>query len=75
MIKITATKLRNNLFEYLDKVYRGETVVIERNKQEVARMISPPVADWREKMKVQPKLICPAEEIVQPMEDIWEEYI
>jgi prevent-host-death family protein len=48
MIKVTATKFRNNLFGYLDKVAKGETIAIQRNKQEVARLISPPKADWRE---------------------------
>ncbi|MBW2339497.1 MAG: type II toxin-antitoxin system Phd/YefM family antitoxin, partial [Deltaproteobacteria bacterium] len=37
MITISATKLRNNLFDYLDKVAEGETVVIQRNNHEVAR--------------------------------------
>ncbi len=75
MIKVSATKLRSNLFEYLDKVSRGETIAIERNKQEVARLVSPPMADWRENMKVQPEVLCPEEELIKPMEDIWEEYI
>ena len=75
MIKVSATKLRNNLFEYLNKVAQGETIVIQRNKQEVARLVSPPAADWRENMSVQPKLLCPGEEIIQPIEDIWEGYI
>jgi prevent-host-death family protein len=42
MIKVTATKFRNNLFGYLDKVAKGETIAIQRNKQEVARLVSPP---------------------------------
>ncbi len=75
MIKVSATKLRNHLFEYLNKVSSGETVIIQRNKQEVARLVSPPKTDWRDTMKAQPKLNVPAEEIIQPMDDIWEEYV
>ena len=40
MIKVSATKLRNNLFDYLDKVANGETIIVERNNQDVARIIS-----------------------------------
>jgi prevent-host-death family protein len=75
MIKVTATKFRNNLFGYLDKVAKGETIVIQRNRQEVARLISPPKPDWRDNIKVQPKLLVSPEEIIQPIDDIWEEYI
>ena len=75
MIKVSATKLRNNLFEYLNKVANGETIIIQRNNQEVARLVSAPKADWRENMKVQPKLLVSPEEIIKPLEDIWEGYI
>jgi len=75
MIKVTATKFRNNLFGYLDKVAKGETIAIQRNKQEVARLVSTPKADWRENLKVQPILLVAPEEIIHPIEDIWEGYI
>ncbi|MCP4753283.1 MAG: type II toxin-antitoxin system prevent-host-death family antitoxin [Proteobacteria bacterium] len=32
MLTVSASKLRSNLFEYLDKVSAGETIVIKRNK-------------------------------------------
>ena len=75
MIKVSATKLRNHLFEYLSRVSAGETIIIHRKKQEVARLISPPISDWRDTMKAQPKLNVPAVELIKPMDDIWEEYI
>ena len=75
MIKVSATKLRNNLFEYLDKVAHGETIVIQRNNQVVARLVSAPKTDWRDNMKVQPKLLVSAEKIMQPLDDIWEGYV
>ena len=40
MIKVSATKLRNKLFDYLDKAAEGETIVIQRNKQDDARLVS-----------------------------------
>ena len=75
MIKISATKFRNNLFEYLNKVSEGETIVIQRKNRDVAKLISPPKGDWRDNMKAQPKLLVSPEQIVQPLEDIWEGYI
>jgi prevent-host-death family protein len=75
MIKVSATKLRNNLFEYLNKVAQGETIVIQRNKQEVARLVSVPKTDWRDNMKVQPKVLVSPEDLIKPLEDIWEDYI
>lgn len=74
MIKVSATKLRNNLFEYLDKAAEGETIIIQRNNKEVARLISTNRIDWRDKMTVKPKLLVPPKELTKPIEDIWEKY-
>ena len=75
MITISATKLRNTLFDCLDRVEAGETIVIQRNNREVARLVAATQADWREKMSIRPKIICSPDEIIKPVEDIWEEYI
>jgi prevent-host-death family protein len=40
MLEVSATELRNNLFGYLDKISQGETIVIRRNNEAVARMVS-----------------------------------
>ena len=74
MIKVSATKLRNNLFNYLDKAAEGETIVIQRNNKEVARLVSTNHINWRDKMTLKPKVLVPAEELIKPIEDIWEEY-
>ena len=71
MIKITATKLRNNLFDFLNKVTDGETISIQRKGVEVALIIPPKIENWRDKMKEKPKLLVPADEAFKPMEDIW----
>lgn len=75
MIKVSATKLRNNLFKYLDKVAKGEAILIQRNNQEIARLlpVSPP--DWREHITTQPKLLVSADEVIKPMDDLWEDYV
>jgi len=75
MTRVSATKLRNNLFEYLDRAAAGETVVIERNNQEVARLVPTRRQNWRDKMKIKPKFLVPPEELIEPIDDIWEEYV
>ena len=75
MIKISATKLRNNLFKYLDKASAGETIVIQRNNQDVARIVPTHQIDWRDKMSVKPELLVSPDELIKPIEDIWEEYV
>jgi len=75
MLTVSATKLRNNLFEYLDKVASGETIVIQRNNQEVARLISTKQINWRDKMTITPRILVSPEELIQPMEVVWEDYL
>ncbi len=65
MIRISATRLRNNLFEYLDKIERGETIVILRNKQEVARLAPIHLSDWRDNMKERPRLLVEPESLLE----------
>ena len=74
MIRISATKLRNKLFDYLDKAALGETIIIQRNKHEVARLVAVQPVDWREKMKVTPCLLVEPEELIKPLDDLWVEY-
>jgi len=75
MLTVSATKLRNNLFEYLDKVASGETIVIQRNNKEVARLISTKQINWRDKMTITPRILVSPEELIQPMEVVWEDYL
>jgi len=74
MTTITASQFRNHLFEYLDQVEKGETIVIERYKQEVARLIPSQQTDWRNQMRFKPKLLVSPEQLIAPIEDIWEAY-
>ncbi len=75
MIKVTATKLRNNLFDYLNMASEGETIIIQRNNKEVARLIPTRRANWRDKMTIKPQIMVAPEELIRPVEDIWEEYV
>ena len=72
MIKVTATKLRNSLFDYLDKAAKGETIIIERSKKEVARLIPTRQANWRDTMIIKPRINVMPEELMKPLEDLWE---
>ena len=73
MITTSATNLRNNLFEYLEKVINGETIIIYRNKKEVAKLIPPRVSNWRDQMNTKIKILVPHDEIIEPIEDIWQD--
>ncbi len=75
MTRVSASKLRNNLFEYLNRAAAGEIVVIERNNQEVARLVPTRRPNWRDNMKIKPKFLVPPEDLIEPVEDIWEEYV
>jgi len=75
MITVSATKLRNNLFGYLDKVAEGETVVIQRNNHEVARLLPLQKPNWRNNMSTRPKILVSPDELIKPIEDIWEDYV
>ena len=74
MIKVSATKFRQNLFEYLDKVSSGKTILIERNHEEVARILPIKKLDWRKKMSIQVQINASPEELIETFEE-WEEYI
>ena len=75
MITISATQFGNCLTEYLDRVEKGEIIIIERHKQEVARLIPSQPADWRDRMRLQPKLLVSVEELIKPLEETWEGYV
>ena len=74
MIKVSATKLRNNLFDYLDKAAEGETIIIQRNNREVARLIPTQQGNWRDNMTSTLQLLVSPEELIEPMADVWEDY-
>jgi prevent-host-death family protein len=75
MIRVSATKFRNHLFDYLEKVAAGETVIILRNKRAVARLVSTEPGEWREKMKLTPQFLVAPAELVKPLDDLWAEYV
>ena len=74
MIRVTASKLRQNLFDFLDKATSGEIIVIQRNNKDVARLVPAGHSNWRDKMRINPRILVPPDELVKPIDDIWEGY-
>jgi prevent-host-death family protein len=75
MITVSVTKFRKHLFEYLDKAAAGETIIIQRNNQNVAYLVPETAANWRDNMKQTLKTNVTPEELMQPVSDVWEEYV
>ncbi|MCX6049958.1 MAG: type II toxin-antitoxin system prevent-host-death family antitoxin [Chloroflexi bacterium] len=75
MLKVSATKLRAHLFDYLEKAAAGEIIIIQRNNQEIARLMPLQQANWRKHMTYIPQLLVTPEELCQPLDDLWEAYV
>jgi antitoxin (DNA-binding transcriptional repressor) of toxin-antitoxin stability system len=75
MITVSTNELKENLFQYLEKISQGETILVQQNKESVAKLVSVHQKDWREKMKIRPQLLVPPSKIIEPMTDIWKEYV
>ena len=75
MLTVSVSHFRQHLFQYLDQVAAGETIVIQRNQREVARLVGPIPQDWRKSLTDQPKLLVDPEELLQPLaDDLWQKY-
>lgn len=75
MTVVSATKLRNHLFEFLAMVSKGETITIQRNGEDVGIIVPARKEDWQDKMTVKAKLLVPSDQAFSPMDDLWEDYI
>ena len=75
MLTVSVTNLRKDLFNYLDKVESGEVVVIQRNNQEVARLVPTIQGNWRDRMTTNVRLLVSADDLLQPVAEGWEEYV
>ena len=74
MTTVSATKLRNNLFDYLSRVSKGETITIKRNGKDIAVVFPTKKEDWRDKMRGKVKILVPTDEAFAPLEEAWEAY-
>lgn len=79
MKTVTASKFRSNLFQYLDLIAQGETILISRNDRIVAKILPenvvPKKIPWQDRINTKFKSLCPQDELIKPLDDIWEEYL
>ena len=69
---VTATQFRKHLFDYLDRIAAGETIIIQRNNVQVAQVRPIQPTNWRETMRHKIEILVSPEELMQPLDDIWE---
>ncbi len=75
MTTISATQFRKHLFEYLDKIEMGETIILKRHKREIARINPYQQIDWRDRMPLQPEVLVTRENLMAPIKDVWEDKV
>ena len=75
MIIVSVNELEGHLSKYLDEIVKGEKVLIQKNQMDIALLSPVSKRDWRDKMTVRPKVLVSPEKIVEPITDIWEEYV
>jgi antitoxin (DNA-binding transcriptional repressor) of toxin-antitoxin stability system len=75
MVTVSSTQFRKDLFGLLQKVSGGEIISVVRHKHEIARVVPPVVANWRENMTIKPELIVSADKVMEPIKDVWQDHI
>lgn len=75
MLVVSVNELKENLHTYLDKISKGEKVIIRQDEKNIACISRIDESDWRGKMTVTPKLNVSLEEIMGPVSDIWTDYL
>lgn len=74
MRTVSATKLRDHLFDYLEQAAAGEIIIIQRNNREIACLMPLQQTDWRERMTDTPRLLVTPEELCQPLDYLGEAF-
>ena len=72
MTTVTATQFRKHLFDYLDRIAAGETIIIQRKKQPVARVEPVKQVNWRDTMQHRVEILVSPDELMEPLDDLWE---
>lgn len=78
MTTITATNLRANLFEILERISKkGEAFLIKWNNNEVAELNpKKKKRPWQDNIKIKPKILTKNPmDAFAPLDDVWEGYI
>ena len=79
MQTITATNLRQNVFQVLEATQNGETIIIKHRRREVARLVpaakSAPVDDWRSRMTESVEILVSQRQLREPLDDLWTDHV
>ena len=75
MTTISATKLRNHLFDCLNEVARGKSIAVERNGRIVGKIVPIKRGAWRDRLTVKPRLRVSDKDAFLPLKDIWKDFI
>ncbi len=75
MKNISATKFRRGLFSYLKLVKEGESIMIELDGQQVAKLAPVIRLNWQARMKIKAKIKGDPQVAFAPMEDLFEGYV
>ena len=74
MPDVSATRFKNNFFQYLDKIEQGESFNIIRNKAKIATIHPNREIKWQDQMTTCLKSSFESMDLITPVEDIWEDY-
>ncbi len=74
MPDVSATRFKNNFFQYLDKIEQGESFNIIRNKAKIATIHPNGEIKWQDQMTTCLKSSFELMDLITPVEDIWEDY-
>lgn len=75
MIVISASRLRKELFAILDDVSLGQSVQITRHGEVVATISRSDPLDWRQRVRVEPKLKKDPIAAFAPLDEEWSKYL
>ena len=74
MPDVSATRFKNNFFQYLDKIEQGESFNIIRNKAKIATIHPNGEIKWQDQMTTCLKSSFELMDLITPVEDVWEDY-
>ena len=75
MMIVSASRLRKELFTILDDVSNGQSVQITRHGEVVATISHSDPLDWRQRVRVEPKLKKDPIATFAPLDEEWSKYL
>ena len=75
MKTVSASLFRQQLFQYLNDVDKGEVIVIEKHGRPVGKLVPAGATNWRDGVTATASLRVPTDEAFEPLPDLWETHI